>query len=172
MSMKPDMEYHTVQGNKYTFEDKPVQDFVVSHLSGRVLNTCSGKTQLQYDGEIKRNDIDTDMPADTHLDVHELPDEYGKDSFDTIVFDPPWSGFQSNDKYDGGDVNWTKEIKEGFDRMIRPNGSVIQIGYSTVCMPGRLEYERVAVSVFQPYGRRKAFYATVDTKNPQLREWL
>lgn len=163
--------FHDVSGTRWTFEDEPVRQWTLQHCKGRVLNACAGYTSLEYSGEVVRNDIDEEAPADTHLDVHELPDEFGADCFDTIVFDPPWSGFQSDDKYQGGDVNWTREMKEGFDEMLRPRGRLIQLGYSASAMPRDLGYRRDAVAVFAPYGRRKAFLGTVFEKRPQLTEY-
>ena len=171
MSSKPDVSFTDVSGSKWTFEDAPVHDWCVSHCKGKVLNVCAGKTKLQYEGEVVRNDINTEIPADTHVDVHQLPEIHGKDSFDTIVFDPPWSGFQSDDKYQGGDVNWTREMKEGFDVMLRERGRVIQFGYSASCMPKDLGYRRDNIAVFAPYGRRKVFIGVVNEKRPQLTEY-
>ncbi|WP_232702216.1 hypothetical protein [Halobacterium wangiae] len=167
----PEMTYHDVRGSKWTFEDEKVARWTRNHCKGQVLNACAGPTLLHYDGDVRRNDLDEDHPADTHLDVHDLPDVYGPDSFDTIVFDPPWSGFQAGDKYQGGDVNWTREQKEGFDRMLRPRGRVIQLGYSASCMPSDLGYRRDAVAVFAPFGRRKVFVGVVDEQRPQLSEF-
>lgn len=167
-----EMAFYDVGGSRWTFEDKPVRDWTLSFCKGRVLNVTAGQTKMGYDGDIVRNDIDEDAPADTHLEAHDLPDEFGANSFNTIVFDPPWSGFQSGDKYDGGDVNWTRELKNGFDTMLQRRGRVIQLGYSATNMPKELGYRRDAVAVFQPYGRRKAFIGTVCEKRPQLSEWV
>jgi hypothetical protein len=167
----PRVTYHEVQGSKWTFEDDPVREWVLSFCQGRVLNACAGQTRLGYGGQVVRNDYDEDAPADTHLEIHDLPSEFGADAFDTIVFDPPWSGFQANDKYQGGDVNWTRELKEGFDQLLRPRGRVIQLCYSATNMPADLGYRRDAVAVFQPIGRRKAFVGTVDEARPTLAEF-
>jgi hypothetical protein len=169
--MSMEAEFYDVPGSRWTFEDNAVRKWVLQWCNGRVLNACAGETSLGYDGEVIRNDVDTDRPADVHMDVHELPDEFGADSFDTIVFDPPWSGFQADDKYDGGDVNWTRELKDGFDEMLRPRGRVIQLGYSAANMPRELGYRRDAAAVFAPPGRRKVFIGTVNEKRPQLTEF-
>jgi len=166
-----DLEFHDVSGSRWTFEDDPVREWTRKWCEGRVLNACAGRTRLGYNGEVVRNDIDEDADADTHLDVHDLPDEFGADAFDTIVFDPPWSGFQSGDKYGGGDVNWTADIKEGFDQLLRAHGRVIQIGYCASAMPSRLGYERIAVATFAPYGRRKSFVGSVVEKHAQLSDF-
>lgn len=162
------LSFHYVSGSRYTFEDAPPREFAQRWMEGRVLNACAGPTELEHTDEVVRNDIDESVDAATHLDVHELPDEYGPRSFDTIVFDPPWSGFQAGDKYDGGDVNWTRELREGFDTMLRENGRVIQLGYTATNMPRDLCYEKVAVAVFCPYGRRKDFIGTVDVAHTTL----
>ncbi|QLC33635.1 hypothetical protein EFA46_005285 [Halarchaeum sp. CBA1220] len=166
-----DISFHDVGGSRWTFEDDPVREWTLSYCQGRVLNACAGQTKLGYLGEVVRNDLNEDATAETHLDVHDLPDEFGADAFDTIIFDPPWSGFQADDKYQGGDVNWTRALKEGFDTMLRPRGRVIQLGYSAANMPRDLGYRRDAVGVFAPYGRRKAFLGVVCEKRPQLSEF-
>ena len=166
-----DLSFHDVSGSRWTFEDDPVREWTLQFCQGRVLNACAGQTSLGYSGEVIRNDLNEDAPADTHLDVHELPREFGPESFDTIVFDPPWSGFQADDKYQGGDVNWTRELKEGFDTLLRPRGHIIQLGYSASVMPRDLGYRRISVSVFAPYGRRKAFLGVVCQQRPQLHEF-
>jgi len=163
--------FHDVRGSRWTFEDDPVREWTLQQCQGCVLNACAGHTRLEYSGDVVRNDLDEDAPADTHLDVHELSDEFGAESFDTIVFDPPWSGFQADDKYQGGDVNWTRELKEGFDTMLRPRGRIIQLGYSASAMPRDLGYRRDTVAVFAPYGRRKAFLGVVCEQRPQLSEF-
>lgn len=150
-----------VQGSRWTFTDDPVREWVLKWCDGTVLNACAGKTRLGYSGPVIRNDVDPDLPADHHVDVHDLPQIVGADSVETIVFDPPWSGFQASDKYDGGDVNWTRELREGFDTMLKDRGVVVQLGYSASPMPVDLGYQMVDAHVFAPGGRRKAFIGTV-----------
>lgn len=166
-----DVSFRDVRGSRWTFEDEPVRKWTLQFCQGRILNACAGQTSLGYSGEVVRNDLDEDVPAETHLDVHELPDVFGPDAFDTIIFDPPWSGFQADDKYQGGDVNWTRELKEGFDTLLRPRGRIIQLGYSASVMPRDLGYRRESVAVFAPYGRRKAFLGVVCQQRPQLSEF-
>lgn len=94
---------------KWTFETKVIRDWVEDHLQDhpRVLNATAGQTHLRHPdppGEIVRNDSNPDRIADTHVDVAELANHYPENSFDAIVFDPPWSLYQANLRYDGHHV--------------------------------------------------------------------
>jgi len=172
---------------RYTFELESIREWVENNLSGKVLNACSGKTKLNHSQHVRRNDINSDIEADTHVDVCELPREYGKNTFDTILFDPPWSMYQANLRYDGENV--TKEeisidvsklpqrvgrdkqqvgharlAKDGFDYMLRPGGRVIQLSYSGGCMPSRLGYKKLKRVMFDPIGEGKTLIGSVDKK--------
>jgi len=92
---------YQVNSEKWTFQDNTVRKWVQDRLDGRVLNACAGETQLKHDSEIIRNDINTDRPASLHVDVKEIDKHVEGESFDSIVYDPPWSVFQVNDKYEG-----------------------------------------------------------------------
>jgi len=94
----------TTQHLAATFEVTEIKNWVLDRLNGRVLNACCGPTQLEYQGQIHRNDIDPEVPANTHVDVARLAAELEPESFDTILFDPPWSLYQANMRYDGNHV--------------------------------------------------------------------
>ncbi|ABB77919.1 conserved protein [environmental halophage 1 AAJ-2005] len=87
-----------------TFEEPNLRKYAVGHAQGRVLNACAGETQLDQwydDGEIVRNDLHPDIPSEYSVDIAELASEFPPNSFDTILFDPPWSAYQSRMRYDG-----------------------------------------------------------------------
>ena len=90
------IKYYAVQPNKWTFQSDKIREWVESHLQGSVLNACAGKTYLQHSGEIVRNDLNEDRDADYHYDVIEIADHFPSNSFDTVVFDPPFSSEQSD----------------------------------------------------------------------------
>ena|SRR6056297_170676 len=157
-----DMSYHTVQPNRWTFQSAKIRQWVESHLRGRVLNACAGKTKLTHDHEIVRNDIDDERDADLHVDVCEIADHLPAASFDTVVYDPPFSAHQATRTYDGRDVGDDGVAKQQFDELLRPGGRVIQLGYTTTCMPMNLGYPRQAVAVFNTLGRMNDYLGTVD----------
>jgi len=177
----------TTQHLAATFEVTEIKNWVLDRLNGRVLNACCGPTQLQYQGQIHRNDIDPEVPANTHVDVARLAAELEPESFDTILFDPPWSLYQANMRYDGNHVtkgntaikidDLPQEIardktqvgharlaKDGFDYLLASGGTVIQLSYNGTCMPRRLQYEQVERVMFDPYGEGKTLIGSVDKK--------
>lgn len=133
-------------------------------MVGRVLNVCAGKTRLAHDHEIVRNDIDEDRDADLHVDVCEIVDHFPAESFDTIVYDPPFSDYQSNSKYEGMNVGNETIAKRQFDLLLRPGGRVIQFGYTTTCMPNEFGYHRSSVAVWNTLGRMNDYLSAVDEK--------
>ncbi len=158
------MSYWTVQPNRWTFQSDKIRRWVEARLQGRVLNACAGKTKLAHDYEIVRNDLDPERDANTHHDVCEIADHFEGQSFDTIVYDPPFSQNQANRSYEGKDVGEDALAKRQFDELLAPGGRVIQFGFSTTCMPMSMEYERAEVAVFNTLGRMNDYLAVVDEK--------
>jgi len=159
-----ELSYHTVRPNKWTFQSEKIRRWVQRRLEGRVLNACAGKTKLAHDHEIVRNDINEQRDADLHLDVCEIADELEAGSFDTIVYDPPFSQYQASRSYDGQDVGDAALAKRQFDLLLRPGGRVIQFGFTTTCMPFALGYERQEVAVWNTLGRQNDYLSAVDKK--------
>ena len=172
---------------RWTFQDSTIRNWVVNNMSGRVLNACAGKTELPHDKEVITNDKDESIDTDYSVDVVELAAVLEPESFDTIVFDPPWTMYQANMRYDGRHV--TKEdididvselpqvvgrdkkqvgharlAKDGFDYLLKPGGKVIQLSYSGCCMPSRLQYKQVERVMFDPLGEGKTLIGSVDVK--------
>jgi len=164
-----ELSYHSVRPNKWTFQSKKIRRWVESRLEGRVLNACAGKTKLTSDHEIVRNDLDENRDADLHVDVCELADHLESDSFNTIVYDPPFSQNQATQTYDIEDgeavVAGSDAIaKRQFDKLLAPGGLVVQFGYTTTCMPTSLGYERLEVGVWNTLGRSNDYLSVVDKK--------
>lgn len=162
-----ELSYWTIQPNHWTFQNRKVRRWCESWLNGRVLNACAGKTKLTggFDvGEIVRNDINPEIDADTHVDICEIADHFDAKSFDTVVFDPPYSEYQSNKHYEGRTVGSAALAKQQFHELLRPGGRVIQFGYTTTCMPMELGYTRISVAVFNTLGQMHDILGVVDEK--------
>jgi len=169
------MHYDTVSPNRWTFKSDKIRRWVEERLTGRVLNACAGKTKLAHDNEIVRNDIDEERDADTHHDVCELADHFDAESFDTVVFDPPFSQNQANRSYEGRQVGDDALAKRQIDEVLAPGGRVIGFGFTTTLMPMSLGYERREVAVFNTLGRMNDYLAAVDEKPGELetgRRWF
>ena len=162
-----DMRYYSIMPKRWTFQVPDVRNWVEEHMEGRVLNACAGREELEHDGEVIRNDVDPDKDADYHADVVELSDVFDAQSFDCIVFDPPFSDNQAEETY-GVDVQTNpgnnKAATREFHKLLRPGGVVIQLGFTTTCMPGKLGYDRDAVAVFNTLGRQHDWLGVVDRR--------
>jgi len=166
------IKYYSVQPNRWTFQNDKIRKWVESHLQGRVLNSCAGKTKLSHDGEIHRNDYNPDRDADTHFDVVEIAEHFEPNTFDCIVFDPPFSEKQADSSYDGVQVAEIGQAMRQFDQLLTANGTVIQMGFTTTCMPGELDYVRQEVAIFNTLGRMNDWLGTVDKRmSSDLRQY-
>jgi len=158
------IRYYCVQPNRWTFSSDKIRGEVESALEGRVLNACAGKTKLQHQDEIIRNDLNPDRDADYHVDVCDISDKIGADSVDTVVYDPPFSTEQAGSSYDGVNVAHEGQAMREIDTVLRPGGRVIKFGFSTTTMPGELDYTRELVVIFNTLGRMNDWLMTVDKR--------
>ena len=147
---------------RWTFEYQPAREFVENRLRGRVLNACAGRSTLNYDGEIVRNDLNPEIEADYHLDVCELADHFPRQSFDTVVFDPPFDDLQGADKYDSLRVDSVLEAFAQFARLVRPNGLVITFGWNSWGMRSYDHFDREETVLFQRGPVKRDVIASVD----------
>jgi len=200
-----DVETHFIPVSpfsKWTFDDDTIRDWVESTFEEgeTILNACAGKTTLTPPpgGEILRNDINEDRDADFHVDVAELAglDELEARSIDRIIFDPPWSLYQANLRYQSEHVHQVSKegthdidlselpfdtpgpgektqighaaiAKRGFDHLLKPGGEVIEITYHGTSMPNQMGYERQERVIFDPVGEARAVIGSVDQKTRQ-----
>lgn len=185
------------QPGKWTFETEPIMEWVRHHAEGRILNACAGETPLTWAESVVSNDINPERKAHLHVDVAELPIHLERESFDTVIFDPPWTLYQANLRYDGHrlrdpanedheidaealpievpdqeQVGHARLAKEGFDYLLKPGGVIIELSYSGSCMPARLNYVREERVVFDPPGELRSVIGSVDRKLQQsLTRW-
>lgn len=149
---------------RWTFQYSPARSFVEKRLEGRVLNACAGQTKLNHEGEIVRNDLNPDRDADHHVDVAEIADHFPKQSFDTVVFDPPFDEKQAETKYDGLHAKDVYSALTQFNELVRPGGLVICFGWNSWGMRSFGAFERVDTVLFQRGPIHRDVIATVDRR--------
>lgn len=149
---------------RWTFEYPPARRVVEDHLTGRVLNACAGKTKLNHDGEIVRNDLNPERDAEYHLDVAALREEFPPQSFDTVVFDPPFDDTQADDKYDGLRADSLVEAFRQFNELVRPGGVVISLGWNSWGMTSHGAFSREHVYLLQRGPCLRDVIVTVDKR--------
>jgi hypothetical protein len=188
--------------SKWTFEDESIRGWVENSFNEgeTILNACAGKTKLVAPpgGEILRNDINPNRDADFHVDVAELAalNELEEKSIDRIIFDPPWSLYQSNLRYQGEHVHQVSKegthnidlaelpfdtpgpdektqighaaiAKRGFNYLLKSGGEVLELTFHGTSMPNSLGYERQERVIFDPVGEARAVIGSRDKKTRQ-----
>lgn len=149
---------------RWTFEYQPAREFVESRLRGRVLNSCAGKTKLDHEDEIVRNDLNPDRDADIHVDVAEVARHVEPQSFDTVVFDPPFDDLQAADKYDSLRADSVLEAFGQFAELVKPQGRVITFGWNSWGMRSHAAFEREETMLFQRGPVKRDVIATIDRR--------
>ena len=150
--------------SRWTFEYSPAREFVENRLEGRVLNACAGKTRLDHDGEIVRNDLNPEREADTNHDVAEIAEHFTAGSFDTVVFDPPFDEKQAETKYDGLHAMDVYAALRGFNELVRPAGAVICFGWNSWGMRSFPAFEREETRLLQRGPIHRDVIVTVDRR--------
>lgn len=173
--MTPHLSYWSVRTNNWTFKNTKIRAWVESKLEGRTLNACSGVCQLNHDGEVVRNDIQesvtldkartlngTDYDAgetistntDVNVPVKDLLSVFDENSFETIVYDPPFSPNQAEHTYglDGVDASSDTPIPETLDRLLKPGGKILFFGFSSTVMPDEYAYSMEDVALWNLFG--------------------
>lgn len=116
---------------RWTFQTRKVRDEVIARIDGRVLNPFAGKTHLEKRGvETVRNDLNPAMDADYHMDAADLADEFGPESFDWVVLDPPFSQKQADEHYDSLHATDLGTVRRNLAPLVKPGGGMIEFGFS------------------------------------------
>lgn len=148
--------------NRYTFSVRPMKEWVETNCEGKTLNLFAGKTKLLVN-EI-RNDLDSDMLADYHLDALAFVLNWNGEKFDTVLLDPPYAYRKSMEMYKGIIASPFRQLKDAIPDILKDNGIVITFGYhSTVMGTGRgFKVERICL--FSHGGAIHDTIATIERK--------
>ena len=150
--------------HRYTFSVSAVRTWVEQVCEGRVLNLFAGKTRLLVN-EV-RNDLNTDMPADFHLDALELMKGWQGDLFDTILLDPPYAYRKSMEMYQGMVCSPFRRLKDALPRCLNAGGKVITFGYHSVVMGRTRHFELEQLALFSHGGAIHDTIATIERYYP------
>jgi len=148
--------------NRYTFSVTPIRVWVEKNCEGRTLNLFAGKTKLFVD-EV-RNDLDSEMLADYHLDALAFILDWNGEKFNTVLLDPPYAYRKSMEMYKGIIASPFRQLKDAIPDILKDNGIVITFGYhSTVMGTGRgFKVERICL--FSHGGAIHDTIATIERK--------
>lgn len=153
--------------NSWTFNSRKIREVVEFHLEGRVLNLFAGKTKLDHDDEVVRNDLDTERDADYHFDAMKVGEYFDENSFDTVVLDPPYNARKSREKYNGEYKGKLTHAKDQLKNIVKPGGVVITFGYATTGMSKSRGFELEHVYVINHKGDHNDTLFTVERKKEE-----
>lgn len=153
---------------KWTFSTKMVRNVVLDAVHGQVLNACAGDTQLEKRGcEFVRNDINEDINADYHVDVRSIDEEFRRGEFDSAILDPPFDPGRADKLYEGWHAKEYSTARDAIGRVVRPGGTVVELGWNSWGLGGKEGWERVEHHLYRQASFKGDVHLTVDKKIPQ-----
>jgi len=161
---EPIIEHIRCPLHRYTFSVKAIRQWVEQRCEGRVLNLFAGPTKLAVD-EL-RNDLDSAMPADHHLDALQFLREWQGKRFDTILLDPPYAIRKSMELYKGIVCSPFRQLKDVIPACLAPGGLVITFGYHSVVMGRNRGFTLERLVIFSHGGAIHDTIASVERNSP------
>ena len=158
----PVITYIQTPLNKFTFSAPKIKSWIEDIAEGYTLNLFAGKTKLNIN-EL-RNDIRDEMPADYHSDALEFCRNYKGKKFNTILLDPPYSFRKSMEMYDGKIMSPFNQLKDAILNILEDNGIVITLGYHSVSMGKKRNFEVESILLMSHGGAIHDTIATVERK--------
>lgn len=139
-----------------------MREWVESRCLGYTLNLFCGPTKLNI--HEWRNDLDPEVECQSHMDALECVQNSGKQLFETILLDPPYSYRKSMEMYGGRKSSTFNQVKDEIPRILKPNGRVITFGYHSISMGKSRGFEVVEIAIFSHGGAIHDTIATVEMK--------
>ena len=155
---------------KFTFECPKIKHWVESRSSGKVLNLFAGRTKLSLD-EI-RNDIDSSMIAEYHLDALDFVCAWKGEKFKTVILDPPYSYRKSMEMYNGNRVSKFKRIADNLPRILAFNAKIISLGYHSTFLGRVRGYDLIELCVFAHGGAQHCTLGIIEQKMYNLNSFV
>jgi len=150
--------------NKWTFTIKPITELLSEEVNTDKEHWCDPFAGLNSPAQVT-NDLNTDMPTTHHMEALEFLKSLDDNSFDGVLYDPPYSPRQVKEcydniaiqgwggKWDGRTTFWSKTMDE-VARILKPNGKLICFGWTSMggAMSRGFEMQRI---LLVPHGGRK-----------------
>jgi hypothetical protein len=154
--------------NKWTFNIKPIAELIKEEINGG--SWCDPFAGRNSPAQLT-NDINPEMPTMFHLPALDFLKVLENDSFDGVLYDPPYSPRQVKECYDivgikgwdGRATFWSRTLDE-VARIIKPKGKLICCGWTSMggCMSRGFEMKRI---LLVPHGgRHNDTIVTVEIK--------
>jgi hypothetical protein len=159
--------------NKWTFTIKPIKELLKEEV-------CSGLWCDPFAGQNSpaqvTNDLRPDMPTTHHLPALDFLKGLNDESFDGVLYDPPYSPRQVKECYDNIDIDgwdkkwdgrttfWSETLNECV-RILKPKGKLICFGWTSMGGGKSRGLEMQRILLVPHGGRKNDTICTVETKN-------
>lgn len=142
--------------NSNTFKIKPVKELISRYAYGEIIDPFANSSNLAT----ITNDLDPQYNTDFHMDALDFLKMFGRESVDTVLYDPPFSPRQVSECYKklGKTVNkqttqtsyWSKQ-KNQIGRIVKHGGVVISCGWNSGGIGKKYGFEIVEI-LLVPHG--------------------
>jgi len=158
--------------NKWTFTIKPIAELLARYVG-------NGKGWIDpfagmYSPAEFTNDLNVDMPTDSHLDALQYLKDYKHQYFNGAIFDPPYSITQARDCYakigmahlntKPTSMKYWASIKNELAQLVMVNGLVVCCGWSSMGLGKNRGFEMIEILLIPHGGSKNDTIVTVERK--------
>ena len=148
--------------NKWTFTIKPIKELLDKEVSGDWIDPFCG---LHSPARV-RNDINSDILADYHEDALTFLEGFESESFDGVLYDPPYSITQARQygKKEFASMKYWADCKNEMARIIKPGGKVICFGWNSMGLGKNRGFKMTRILLVPHGGSKNDTIVTVEQK--------
>ena len=145
--------------NKWTFEIKPIKELLTDEVKGVWCDPFAGKNGKEW-AKIT-NDIE-----DSGKDAYEFLVGLLPDTFDGVLYDPPYSITQARmyGKKEFSSMKYWSDCKNEIARILKPGGKAICFGWSSMGLGKNRGFEMKRILLVPHGGSRNDTIVTVEIK--------
>ena len=149
-----------------TFEMPKLRSWVLKQCSGKILNLFGGKTKIDkyYPDKIISNDINPEIEADFHYDATEIGKYFPQESFDSVIFDPPYTMYQAVHSYNGNMVQDVTACRNSLAPLIKPGGIIVSLGYNSTGMGKSRGFKKIKLLLVNSGGSHNDIILLVERR--------
>lgn len=166
------MSYAWAMPNKWTFQMKPIKEFVEKEIfkHKQILIPFAGQQRWEAHTGITYIDIEADRPFPyLHGDCREVMKGLVQSGmkYDCIISDPPFSFFQAVHSYGNEKLQDITYCKRLYDKLLKPGGIIIHCGFNSTGMGLKMRYKKIELLVVNCGGSHNDFLILKERKMQQ-----
>jgi hypothetical protein len=150
--------------NKYTFTIKPIKELLIEEV--RQPQYWADPFAGYNSPAFYSNDLDKEAPVEFHLDALDFLKRAKNNSFDGVLYDPPYSITQARayGKKEFSSMKYWADCKNEISRIIKPGGKVICFGWNSMGLGKNRGFEMKRILLVAHGGSKNDTICTVEVK--------